>query len=280
MSVGKIERNALPFANVVATGQATGQITVGKTLNNFQLNLLFGGGGAFTKAMIDKFVMRANGKAIIEASGTQIDKMMAYRGIASSVSFLDIAFEDITGLDQLDRMIGSLDTSVGIQSLTTEVDIVGATAPLLSARLHESAPQRDNKGNQALFAGMICKYLRYGFNVAGAGELPLNFPFGPVNGAIIKRAHFFLTNNVMTGITIKEDSIAIHESTKARNEYEQGRHGRVPQANVYTVDFVLDGNMRNAFDTRKAKSVEWIPTFSGAESGFVILEYIDNLGNL
>jgi hypothetical protein len=277
MSVGKIERNALPYSNVVAAGQATSQITVGKTLNNYQLNL---GGTAFTKAMIDKFVMRANGKAIIEASGTQIDKMMAYRGITSNAAFLDIAFEDITGLDQLDRMIGSLDTSAGIQSLTTEVDIAGATAPTLTARLHESAPQRAADGQPAQFAGMICKYLRYGFNVAGAGELPLNFPFGPVNGAIIKRAQFFLTNDVMTGITVKEDSIAIHESTLARNEYEQRRFGRVPQANMYTVDFVLDGNMRNAFDTRKAKSVEWIPTFSGAESGYVILEYIDVLGNL
>jgi hypothetical protein len=237
------------------------------------------GGTAFVKADISMFRLRANGKAIFEGSGTQIDKINAYRGIASNVAFLDVSFEDLTGLDQVDRMIGALDTSQGIASLTTEVDIGAATAPTLTARLHEAAPQRASDGSVSPLAGLICKQLRYGFSVASAGQLPLNFPFGPVNGAIIKRVHVFHTGN-MTGATVKEDGIENHVSTKARNEYEQGRHGRVPQANMYTIDYVLDGNVRNAFDTRKSQSVEWLFDFSAADNGFVVIEYLDRLGNL
>lgn len=277
MSVGKITRNALPFSNVVATGQATNRITIGKTLNNLQLNL---GGTAFTKAMLTMFHLKANAKTIFEGSGTQIDKINTYRGLTADAAFLDIAFEDLTGLDQFDRFVGALDTSIGIQDLTTEVDIAGATAPTLSARLHEAAPQRKSDGGVAAYAGLICKQLRYGFAVAAAGDLPLNFPFGPQVGAIIKRVHVFHSGGFMTGALVKEDGVIIHESTDARNEYEQIRNGRTPQANMYTIDFCLDGSIRNAFDTRKAQSVEWIFTFSAADSGYVVIEYLDSLGNL
>lgn len=276
MSVGKIVRKALPFSNVVATGQATNQITIGKTLNNMQLVL---GGASLTKAMITMFRLKANAKTIFEGSGTQIDKINAYRGLTANAAYLDIAFEDLTGLDMLDRIIGALDTSVGIANLTTEVDIAGATAPTLVAKLHEAAPQRDAQGNVSPFAGMIAKQLRYGFSIASAGELPLNFPFGPQSGAVIKRVHVFHTGNVI-GALVKEDGIIIHESVKADNEYEQIRNKRVPQTNMYTIDFCLDGSVRNAFDTRKAQSVEWIFTTSAADSGYVVIEYLDVLGNL
>ena len=277
MSIGKTTRKALPFSNVVATGQATNRITIGKTLNNLQLQL---GGTALTKAMISMFRLKANAKTIFEGSGTQIDLINAYRGLTTAAQFLDIPFEDLSGLDQLDRFIGALDTSRGIADLTTEVDIAGATAPTLGARLHEAAPQRQADGSPSPFAGLMCKQLRYGFAVSAAGQLPLNFPFGPQSGAVIKRVHVFNTGGFMTGATVKEDGLIIHESTKAQNEYEQIRNKRVPQANMYTIDFVLDGNVRNAFDTRRAQSVEWLFDFSAADSGFVVIEYLDLLGNL
>lgn len=276
MSVGKTVRKALPFSNVVAAGDATNQITVGKTLNTLQLQL---GGTAFTKAMISLFQLRANAKVIYEGSGNQIDAINAYRGLTTNAAFLDIAFEDLTGLDQLDRYIGALDTSIGIASLTTQLTIAGATAPTLQGYLLETAPQRDTQGNPSPFAGLLCKQLRYGFSVASAGQLPLNFPFGPVNGAVIKRVHVFHTGQ-MNAATVKEDGIAIHESVTASNQYEQIRNKRVPQTNVYTIDFIPDGNVRNAFDTRKARSVEWLFTFAGADNGYVVIEYLDTLGNL
>lgn len=277
MSVGKTERKGLPFSNVVATGDATNVIVPGKTINTLQLQL---GGTIFTKLMLTMFRLKANAKTIFEGSGTQIDLINAYRGLTTNAAFLDVPFEDLTGMDQLDRLIGAFDSSHGIVNLTTEVSIAGATAPTLSARLLESGPQLDMNGNVSPFAGLIAKQLRYPFSVAAGGDLPLTFPFGPVNGAVIKRVHVFQNGGLMTGATVKEDSIVIHESTLAQNQYEQIRNKRVPQANMYTLDFIKDGNVRNAFDTRQSKTVEWILTFSGADSGFVIIEYLDRLGNL
>jgi hypothetical protein len=276
MSVGKLTRYGLPFSNVVAAGTATNNVTPGRTLENFRVKL---GGTALTKAMLSQVKVKANGKVIIEGSGTELDKINAYRGESTSASFLDIQFADYSMIQELDRMVGAFDTSLGIQNITTEVTIAGATAPVLTPILVESAQQKDNQGNAAPFAPLISKILRYPFNIATGGRLPVTVPFGPQSGAIIKRLHVFHSGN-MTGIAVKQDGLVVHESVQAENEFDQTKAGRVPQANVYTVDFVLDGNIKKALDTRDARSLEWLLDFSAADTGTVIVEYLDPLGNL
>lgn len=276
MSVGKLTRYGLPFSNVVPTGTATNQITPGRTLENLRLRL---SGTSLTKAMLTLIKVKANGKVILEGSGTEIDKINAYRGEATNAGFLDVQFADYKMLNELDRMVGAFDTSAGIQNITTEVTISGATAPVLTPILVESAQQKDNKGNAAPFASLLSKVLRYPYAMSTGGKLPLTVPFGPQNGAIIKRLHVFHGGN-MTGATVKQDGLVIHESVKAENEFDQTKNGRVPQANVYTIDFVQDGGIAKALDTRDARSLEWLFDFSAADSGNVIVEYLDPLGNL
>jgi len=276
MSVGKLHRYGLPFSNVVASGTATNQVTPGRTVENLRLKL---GGTSFTKAMISGIKIKANGKVIVEGTGSDIDKINAYRGHVADAAFLDLFFADYQLNNELDRMVGAFDTSVGISNITSEITIAGATAPTLSPILIESAAQKASTGEAAPFAPLISKLLRYPFNIATGGRLPVNVPFGPQSGSIIKRLHVMHGGN-MTGATVKEDGLVVHESVKAENEYEQKRFGRVPQANVYTLDFVADGDIRKALDTRNARSLEWLFDFSAADSGTVYVEYLDPLGNL
>jgi len=276
MSVGKLTRYGLPFSNVVATGVATNQITPGRTLETLRLKL---GGTSLTKAMLTLIKLKANGKAFFEASGSQIDKLNAYKGITADAAFLDLMFTDPKGLTELDRQVGAFDTSVGISNITGEVTITGATAPVLTPILLESASQKDRQGAAAKFAPIMAKLLRYPWNMSTGGRLPINLPFGQQNGSIIKRLHVEHTGN-MTGAIVKQDGLVIHESVKAENEFEQKTWGRVPQTNWYTIDFVADGNMSKALDTRDAKSLELLADFSAADNGYVLVEYLDTLGNL
>lgn len=276
MSVGKLTRYGLPFANVVANGQATNNVTPGRTLEVLRLKL---GGTALTKAMISLLKLKANGKPIVEATGTQLDKVNAYRGEATNAAFLDLQFADYSMLSEIDRMVGAFDTGLGISNITSEITIAGATAPQITPILIESANQKNPDGTLKGVAPFISKLLSYPFNIANGGKLPVTVPFGPQNGAIIKRMHIFHTGN-MTGATVKQDSIVIHESIKVENEFDQTKAGRVPQANCYTIDFVLDGNVSKALDTRDAKSLEWLFDFSAADNGTVLVEYLDPLGNL
>lgn len=275
MSVGKLTRYGLPFSNVVPNGTATNQITPGRTLENLRLRL----GGTFTKAMISSVKVKANGKVIVEGTGAQLDAINAYRGEATAAAFLDIQFADYSLLSELDRMVGAFDTSLGISNITTEITIAGATAPVLTPILVESAQQKDRQGNAAPFAGLISKVLAYPFSQASGGVLPMTVPFGPSTGSIIQRLHVFHTGT-MTAAIVKEDGLVIHESVQAENAFDQTKANRVPQNNVYTIDFVLDGNAKKALDTRNARSLEWLFTFSAAGSGTVLVEYLDPLGNL
>lgn len=278
MTVGKLTRYGLPFSNVVAAGTATNMITPGRTLENFQMKLA---GTALTKAMISLFRLKANGKTIVEGTGSEIDKINAYRGTGTTnAAFLDIYFTDYSLNNELDRQVGAFDTSVGIANITTEVTIAGATAPIITPILVESASQKSRTGEMLPFAPLISKTLRYPYNIANGGRLPVTVPFGPANGSIIKRVHVLSNNGLMTGATVKQDSLVVHESIAAENQFMQTRHGRVPQANMYTIDFVIDGDIKKALDTRDARSLEWLFDFSGADSGNVIVEYLDPLGNL
>lgn len=276
MSVGKLQRYGLPYSNVVASGTATNNITPGRTLENLRLKL----GGTFTKAMMTMVRVKANGKTVIEGTGTELDKINAYRGETTDASYLDLAFADYKMLSELDRMVGAFDTSLGVANITTEVTTSGATSPTLTPILTESAAQKMADGSIAPYAGLMTKILRYPFSVATGGKLPFSVPFGPQNGAIIKRVHVACNTGNMTGATVKEDGLVVHESLKAENEFDQKRMGRVPQALFYTIDFVGDGGIRKALDTRSARSLEWLFDFSASDSGNVLVEYLDPLGNL
>ena len=275
MSVGRLQRYGLPFANVVATGVATAQITPGRTIECIKLAL---GGTALTKAMLTDIKLKANGKTFFQGTGTQLDKINAYRGRTQEAAYLDLGFSDYSGDTELDRAVGAFDTS-GIVNITAEVTIAGATAPTLKSIIQETALQRDKTGAPLPFAGMMTKVLTYPWNISTGGKLPFTLPFGAQNGAIIKRVHVEHTGN-MTAAEVKQDSLTVHESLKAENENEQKRWSRTPQTNWYTLDFVLDGNMRKALDTRDARSLEWLFTFSAADSGTILVEYLDPLGNL
>ncbi|MGA8787246.1 MAG: major capsid protein P2 [Polaromonas sp.] len=276
MSVGKLTRYGLPFSNVVPTGTATNQITPGRTLENLRLKL---GGTALTKAMITAFKLKANGKVFVDTNGADLDKMNAYRGEATNAAFLDCQFADYSMLSELDRMVGAFDTSMGISNITSEITISSATAPVITPILIESGAQKDHVGNAAPFAPLLSKVLQYPFNISTGGRLPFNMPFGPQSGAIVKRVHVFHGGN-MTGATVKHDGLVIHESLAAENAFDQTKAGRVPQTNVYTIDYVLDGNIKKALDTRNSNSLEWLFDFSAADVGRIYVEYLDPLGNL
>lgn len=276
MSINKLKRYGLPFSNVVANGTATNNITPGRTLDKLTLKL---GGTSLTKAMLTDIKVKANGKVIIQGTGTQLEAINAYTGKPSNASFLDIGFYDDAMLTEFDRAVSSFDTSLGVANITTEVTIAGATAPTLTPILTESAAQKDKSGNSAPYAPLLRKILSYPFNIASGGRLPMTVPFGPQNGAVIKRVFVFHGGN-MTGATVKQDGLVIHESIAAENAFEQTQFGRVPQTNCYAIDFVVDGNIRKALDTRDARSLEWLFDFSAADNGTVLVEYLDTLGNL
>lgn len=261
----------LPFSNVVANGLATIDFRnlIGFTVDRIVLQL---GGTALTKAMLSSIQLKANGKLFFDDTGARADSRMQYRGIGADLTLLTLDFSEIRSKTIIGQKLGSLDTNVGINSFTGEITIAGATAPTLSAYAEVSAPQAGNE------RALIAKVLNYTHNIGAAGKFPLSIPYGKQAGSLIKRLHLFHGGNV-TDVEIKKNGLTVHESSKAVNEFIQKEYQRVPQANVYTIDFIADGNQSNVFNVANAQTAEYYVTTNGAGNVTVVAELLDPLSN-
>lgn len=287
MAVGKLIRKGLPFSNVVATQTATASIMPGRTLEGLIVSILGTGlGGGTPISAIGLVRIKANGKTFYEATGTQIEKIMKFQGLtlptqSATAVWLPIIFTEIKGRDAVDEMAGAFDTSNGIVNVTVEMTL-GAATTITQCQLYviESPPQ------PAQIAPVMTKVLRYPYNSSSAGQISISLPFGPVNGAVIKRIHIEQTTaNNVRGVTIKENGVVVHESSNdtatdpSVNNYNS-LFGNAAQTGWYTIDFMIDDDLKNAMDTRSDKSLELLATLNAADSGMVLVEYLDTLGNL
>jgi hypothetical protein len=244
-------------------------------------------GGTFTKAQITEVRIKANGKIIFQDSGSRIDSRMQYRGIAANAALLTLDFTEIRAKDQLEQLMGGLDTSKNadgsqkVSSLIMEVDIGAATAPTLTAYLQASYQDTQVRGT----VDLIGKVLLYTFPCSGtASKFPLQIPFGKQGGSLIKRIHLVATSGTITvnGVTINKDSAPIHDTVAAVNQFIQTEYQRTPQAGIYTVDFIPDGNMNaNILNAADATSMEYYADVTVTVAGNLtaVVEMLDPLSN-
>lgn len=275
----------LPFQNVVATGVATINFAnlLGYAVEFILLEL---GGTAFTKAMVTDADVKANAKTILKDTGSRIDDRMEYRGETASAAYLVLAFDESRGRTEVrgtqggvpniidGEKVGAIDTTFGLQSLTGEITITGATAPTLKAYAEVSAPS----ALDPRFRGLISKVFNFTVSPAAAGTFLFDVPQARAQGAILKR--IFLFGATVTGYEVKKNGITIQKGTSsAAITYQQQREGRVPQANVQVIDFIKDGNQSSALNAFDANAMEYYMTVSGAGNVVVVAEVYDLLNN-
>ena len=262
----------LPFQNVVATGKATINFSnlLGYTVESILLEL---GGTSLTKAMLTDIDFKANTKTIMKDTGTIANLRMSYRGETADAAYLALDFSELKSKTIQGQRVGAIDTTAGIQSLTGEITITGATAPTLSAFAEVSpAPQADPQTR-----GLIAKVLQYTVSPAASGTFPFDLPYGRAAGCTIKRVHLY--GSTVTAAEVKKNGITIHKATNAVNRYSQTRNGRSPQTSFQTIDFIKDGNQSSALNMANANSQEWYMTVSGSGNVTVIAEIYDPLNN-
>lgn len=264
-------RKTLPFNNVSATGMATLDLrsVLGNTIDRIILSL---SGTAFTKSMITGIRLKANGKTIWDDTGARCDSRMKYRGIQDAAGYLSLDFSEIRSKTIMGQKLGSIDTTFGITSLNLEVDISGATSPALEAWVDLSEPQIG-----AAERGLIGKVLSFNHYLGAAGKFPLNIPYGRSGGSLIKRLHLF--GSTVTEAEVKKNGLTVFEATDAVNDFVQAEFQRAPQSNIFTIDFIVDGNMSRTLNAADAQTMEYYATVSGAGNVIVVAELLDPLGN-
>lgn len=270
-------RKPLQFENVnpntTATLKFQGSSVWGNIINRIVMAL---GGTTFAKALMSGVRVLADGKIIVNSTGSRMDARMQYRGIAANAGFLTIDFNELRSKTIKGQMLGSIDTRL-LNQLTIEIDIGAATAPTLSARIEAMSPadydQLYSPGERAL----IGKCLKQTLSFSAAGEFAVPLPFGTQGGSLIRRIHYH--GAVVTDARIVRDGLEEFNATEAYNTFIQGEYGRTAQADIFTVDFIKDGNQSNAFNAAAARSLENYVTVSGAGSVEMELELYDPLAN-
>jgi len=257
-----------PFQNVANSGVAICDLSklLGSVLEKITLTL----GGTFTKSMISKLELKANGKVIYESNGSRLDAYNLYMKGASDATILKMDFMDRCAVTPNARQVGAIDLSLGsgISSLRLEITIAGATSPTLVGFADVSPPSNDpaEAGIRALISRRHA--VTYVAPAAGTFALPVPHLDPAGGGSNFRRLAIYSAN--LTAIKTMREGVTEHELTKLQNEAAQKDNGRVPQSNLVVFDPVQDGQLSGrTWDTRPAagvRSAQFYGTFSAGET--------------
>lgn len=258
-----------PFSNVVASGIAICDMNklLGGVLEKLTLTL---GGTTFTRAMITKIELKANGKVIWESDGTKVDAGNMYMKGTADVTICKIDFMDRMARTVNAFQAGAIDLSAksGITSLRMEVTTSGATAPTLVGVADVSPPTDDPA--EGGIRWVMARRHRATVVIGAAGTFALPIPhLDPAGGGSNYRRIYFYSAN-MTAIKTMREGVTEHDLTKLQNEACQKDNYRVPQASLIVFDPVQDGQMQGrTWDTRPnsgVRSAQFYGTFSAGET--------------
>lgn len=267
------------FPSVPTSGTAT-LVTdelVGKSVHALIFEL---GGTALTKAMMTAINVRMNGKDIVPViTGTNLQLLNSYDGLPSDAAYLWYFFGDPTAQTIKGQHLGDLDLSIYSKPLEIRVTIAGATAPTLQMYAQVSVPKiQMGVGYDELEAAQIKALVRTIIQPAAAvSRATYGIGWGSVNGGRIRRVNFFHTN--LTAVEYKKNSLTKHDNVPtALNTTIQKQYARVPQAGLYVLDRVYDGNQGEAETTVDPQGRAWNQQYSLTTSAADTIDaYVDVL---
>jgi hypothetical protein len=228
-------------------------------------------GGGLTKADITRIEGKANGVTFFVDDATKLKVRDDYASIFSDASIVTLDFtEPNTRGGAPAQYLASIPRNL-LSSLTFEVTIAaGANA---ASTMRAKAEYRGPTQNEFILR-------RKDFNIALpiVGENDLILP-SDVNGGLVKRIWVHHTGNVNKA-ELRTDAVPILRTSVADLQYAQKRNKVVPQANLLTLDFLLDGNLMNMLDTSKVSEAFMRITTTAADTAKIYIDYIDSIKRL
>lgn len=278
----------LPDFQPVVAGQ-TAMLKIPRyalTLNRLTLRM----GGTFNKALMEKIEIKLGTRPVWSAdseaglsAGEIVDKINKYKGLYDQASHLTIDFTERDFMNIAAREVGGWDMSKLADDLYINIKInAAAVAPTLYAIGYFTPPQ----GKDIEEGQLVQKLVAKPYSFASGGRQPINFD---PKGALVKRIYaFFTTADTSTNTTeqpieefvVKKNRDTVHELSSTDNKFLQKEFQKVPQTQLYAVDFCVDNNLSGALVTADARSLEFEPKFAAGESGVLLFEVLDAPVNL
>lgn len=258
-----------PFQGVAASGVAITDLSklLGTVLEKLTLFL----SGTFTRSNITLIELKANGKAIFQTTGANIDSYNVYQGATSNATVVKLNFIDPKAVTVNARQVGAIDLSKdsGITSLRLEVTISGATTPGLTGYADCSPPSNADAEKNIRF--IMARRHRATVVIGAAGQFAIPVPhLDPSGGGSAYRRIVFYSAN-MTGLKTVREGVTEHELTSVTQISTSAQDWfKVPQASMIVFDPCQDGQIEGrVWDTRPAvgvRSAQFYGTFSAGET--------------
>lgn len=230
----------LPTVNNVFPG-VTATLTIepeNLTLTGIKLRL---GGTTFDKTKINWIKVLAGSKVLWDLTMAQIDKINGYKNGASDNAYVLLDFIERDQAIFPVKEAGGLDlmSLLSLGKVIVQINIAGtAVAPTIDAEGYFTRAQSNP---------WVLKYLRTPFsrNSAGSPVLPVQ-----PRGAVLKRLWLdysgtnwgATTNGNVSRLEVKKNGFVIFDETCRDARFMQSQYKKVPQANMYVCDFILDNN--------------------------------------
>lgn len=217
------------------------------------------GGGAFTNAHVNNVRVRLDGKDVVNnITGAQLVDLNEYDGLTDVTNYTALFFGDPTARTIRGQHLGDVDLSVYPAPLEIEVSIGAATTPTLEVLAitgprKAAMPANFNALEQATMRALIRTVIQPS---AAVSRKTYGVSLGSSAGARIRRLAFFHTN--LTSVEYKKQGfIKLDDVTSAEASALQQQFARVPQAGLYVMDAVLDGNQGEADMTVRDDGTPW-----------------------
>lgn len=249
-------------------------------------------GGTLTKATVSEIVVRIGSRIVFgPVSGTQLDQINGYRGMAQRADCLTIDFTEFDGLSFAAKEIGGIDMQLlrGQGIFVEVVNTLGSGSPTIVGWAGWTAPQfvdRDNDGKANRQEQLIHKLVRYVVPSGGGTRLNWQPRF---NGAEIKRIHFQYTGTDWTALAdgnlfrveSRRNSTAWWDRVNCNaNRFMQLEQRKVPQTRTYVLDYVHDNIFSNTLKTGGNANIEFNLETTSADTVTAFVECLDLPGNL
>jgi len=255
------------ITGVESGGSAAITIPIGRTIDKVLFNLT-----NITPVQMKFIKLHVDGKVIQEwKDGSVLSKINAYYGRPDSAGFLSWYFvrDWMANLMQKRRTgLGTGTKDVGFLSsvqITFEID-AAAVNPKVTASCVMSEPSP---------FGEIVKVKRIPGGSGTAGQLELDkIMKGPKIGAIHIQDVDAVNNTKPSDMEISVDSVRTFKASITEvNENLKGV--RVPQDDMFHVDYVQEGEWEQALITAGVQDFRVIPTLPEAGKFEIIVEYLD-----
>ena len=221
---------------------------------------------------------KANGRIFFdEGTGAELIDRDDYRGIFTENGYVVIDFTEPKARNgAAEQLLASVPGAL-LQDLTFEIKIA-AGAPALG-RIEASANYRPPTNNPFILKRLATTEA---FSAAGSEGAP-NIMYLPTGGAGGKMKRIWLKETTAGNIVAVQLRIAnnvVHEVTRAAAENDQKRNGLVPQAGIFVIDFVEDGNLAGMLDTAAAPQTELRLVTTAGEALKAYYDFVDPIARL